>query len=157
MTGIEIINLNKDSLIELSLLMAWRSNPLIYKWFLSQTNHLIWEIHYQFLTSVKNRYDYLVYLNGRPIGHVALSNTEQIYPEISIMIGETSLWGKGISYNVLSAFLIMLKELGFDKLSARISDDNISSIKLFNRSGFYLVGSLPNITNWSLYYYDSSL
>lgn len=155
MSQIKIQKLNKNSFLELALLMSWRSNPLIYRWFLLQDKPLEWQNHLSFLNSEEHRDDYMVYLDERPIGHVSLSKKNLLYPEISIMIGEISLWGRGFSNTILRNFLEILHNQGYTKLSARISNDNVSSIKLFNRNGFYYVDSLVDLSDWSLYHYSN--
>jgi L-amino acid N-acyltransferase YncA len=52
------------------------------------------------------------------------------------MIGETTLWGKGLSKLILQRFIDMLISKGFNIFSARISDSNYISINLFIGMGF---------------------
>lgn len=157
MNEISIKKLNKTCLTELALLMSWRSNPLIYNWFLLQNEPLKWENHNHFVLAGIHRLDYLVYLNGRPIGHVAVSKTDCKYPEISIMIGEITLWGKGFSSIILKKFLELLISEGFSNFSAKISDSNLNSINLFKKSGFIYLGEVPDVENWSVYLYHKNL
>jgi len=147
-----IINeIDKENLIQLSLLLSWRSNPLIYSHFLEQTEPLVWEHHLKFISNTKDRLDYLVFIDLRPVGHLAISNVSNEFPEISIMIGEITLWGKGLSKLILKKFIDMLISKGFTKFSARISDSNYSSINLFTGMGFENSGKLANHSDWSYY------
>jgi len=147
-----IINeIDKEDLIQLSLLLSWRSNPLIYNYFLEQTGPLLWDDHLKFISNAKDRFDYLVFIDHRPVGHLSISNISNEFPEISIMIGETTLWGKGLSKLILQKFIDMLISKGFNKFSARISDSNYSSIKLFIGMGFKNIGKLVNHSDWSYY------
>lgn len=149
--NLKFVILNKSNLIELALLMSWRSNPDIYKFFLLQKGPLNWSNHYKFITDGINRLDYLVYIEDRPVGHVALSKIDQDYPEISIMLGETTLWGKGYSTIILDNFLQLLRELGYQKFSAIISNLNPSSIKLFQNMGFIKSEVLKENPEWNVY------
>ena len=147
-----IINeIDKGNLIELSLLLSWRSNPLIYSHFLEQTGPLVWDDHFKFISNKKDRIDYLVFMDLRPVGHLAISNISSEFPEISIMIGETTLWGKGHSKLILKKFIDMMISKGFTKFSARVSDSNFSSINLFTGMGFKNSGKLVNHSDWSYY------
>ena len=67
------------------------------------------------------------------------------------MIGETTLWGKGLSKLILQKFIDLLISKGFNKFSARISDSNYSSINLFIGMGFKNSGKLVNHSDWSNY------
>lgn len=152
---IEINELNKTDFTQLSLLLSWRSNPLIFKNFLIQSSALEWNTHYQFIIDAADRIDYLVYFEKRPIGHLAISKLSMEYSEISIMIGETTLWGKGLSKQILERFIELLNERGFSKFSATILNENLSSIRLFKGIGFKFYSELPNNKKWSIYVIDS--
>jgi RimJ/RimL family protein N-acetyltransferase len=147
-----IINeIDKENPVQLSLLLSWRSNPLIYSHFLEQREPLVWDEHFKFISNTKDRIDYLVFMDLRPVGHLAISNISSEFPEISIMIGETTLWGKGHSKHILKKFIDMMISKGFIKFSARISDSNFSSINLFTGMGFKNSGKLVNNSDWSYY------
>ena len=153
---IRILPLNKANLTELALLLSWRSNPEVFKFFKHQKAALIWNDHYSFITNSKDRLDYLVYLDDRPVGHLALSNILSEYPEISIMLGETTLWGKGLSSTILSEFLKFLRLNNYKKYSARISNVNIASIRLFEKLGFKYDCPVESEPNWGIYLFNSS-
>jgi RimJ/RimL family protein N-acetyltransferase len=144
--------INISNNVELALILSWRSNPLIYGFFLHQNGPLFWEEHHSFWINRFNREDYFIIFLNRPIGHIALSKMNTEYPEISILIGETTLWGKGIATEVLSGFIEKMKINGLRNLSAVIRDDNFSSIRLFEKNGFIFEKKLVNISEWSLYF-----
>jgi RimJ/RimL family protein N-acetyltransferase len=143
------ININNN--FELALILSWRSNPLIYGFFLHQNGPLFWEEHHNFWINRFNREDYFIIYFHRPIGHIALSKMNTEYPEISILIGETTLWGKGMATEVLSSFIEKMKNNGLRNLSAVIRDDNFGSKRLFEKNGFIFEKKLVNISEWSLY------
>lgn len=154
---LEIRVIDKKNLTEVALLMAWRSNPDIYKNFFLQNGPLFWDDHFEFITRAYNRTDYVVIYNFRPIGHIAISKINSEYPEISIMIGETTLWGKGLASLILRKFLEDQFLDGITRFSARIFDQNLSSINLFTKSGFIFKESIQENNQWGLYIYDSKL
>lgn len=154
---LNILPINKSDLTELALLMSWRSNPDIYGFFLQQKSPLIWENHYFFITESKNRMDFIIYLQKRPVGHIALSDLESEFPEVSIMLGETTLWGKGLSNIILRKFLQLQISNGYSKFSAKISNSNISSIKLFQKNGFNYSRPLEINLDWGLYLFHNTI
>lgn len=101
---------------------------------------MIWKEHLNFITQSYFRVDYFVFFEDRPIGHIALSRIEELYPEVTIMIVEKTLWGKVFSMNILNRFLENYFVKGFNKFSAMISNYDISSIKLFTNAGFAYQG-----------------
>lgn len=143
--------INIDNNFELALILSWRSNPLIYGFFLHQNGPLFWEEHHKFWINRFNREDYLIIFLERPIGHIALSKMNTDYSEISILIGETTLWGKGIATEVLSSFIDMMRKKGLKNLSAVIRDNNFGSIRLFEKNGFLFEKNLENSSEWSQY------
>ena len=153
--NIKILPINKSNLIELALLMAWRSNPEVFKFFKLQNGPLIWNDHYKFITESSDRLDYLVYIDNRPIGHLALSSILSEYPEISILLGETTLWGKGLSTLILNEFIKLLRLNDYKKYSARISSFNLASIRLFEKIGFIYYRPIELESNWGIYLLDS--
>lgn len=125
---------------DLELLMAWRSNPLIYKFFYIQKEPLKWEEHYSWWMSRENRVDWIILLREnntiRKVGSVNVSQLNTDNPEIGILIGEFFLWGKHIGRHSVSLVLKWLKNIGYKKAHARILENNIRSIKLFESLGF---------------------
>lgn len=155
--NIKFVILNKSNSIELALLMSWRSNPDIYKFFLLQKCPLNWTNRHKFITDGINRLDYLVFIQDRPVGHVALSKIDHDYPEVSIMLGDPTLWGKGYSTIILDSFLQLLRESGYHKFSAIISNLNLSSIKMFQNMGFIKSEVLKGNSEWNIYLLDTIL
>ena len=91
---------------DLELLMAWRSNPLIYKFFYIQKEPLKWEEHYSWWISRNNRIDWMILIEesniARRVGSVNISQLDTDNPEVGVFIGELFLWGKNIGrYSVL--------------------------------------------------------
>jgi len=150
MLNINLIEVNPVS--DLELLLAWRSNPLIYENFLLQDSPLIWETHYDFWVSKTHRVDYMIFYQNRRVGHVAISKTNTEFPEIGIMIGEIGLWGRGLGAEILSMTLKLDFLKNYIGLIAKIKKSNLRSVKLFEKNGF--VCDLDYISNgdtWGTY------
>ena len=89
--------LRKAEYNDLPLMMAWRSNPLVYKGFYTQTKPLEWEEHINYWNSRNQDWHlFIVMYEERPIGIVGIGQTDHWSPEIGYTIGEVSLWGKGL-------------------------------------------------------------
>lgn len=121
---------------DLELIMSWRSNPMIYSNFLVQEGPLVWQNHLDFWYSRVFRKDYIIKYEGRRIGLIGVSEINSVCPEISILIGEVTLWGKGIGGIALHKFLTADYLDGFNYLKAKIKETNQGSLKLFTKLGF---------------------
>jgi RimJ/RimL family protein N-acetyltransferase len=145
----KLINLNHT--YEVALLLSWRSNPDNFRWFKVQNSTIEWEEHIFFLSNRKNRRDYFIMLNNRPVGHIAISNMNHEYPHLSIMIGESGLKGKGLGHLILVKFITKLRNERFKKFKALINQSNIASIRLFEKVGFKKSASADS---WLTYYLE---
>ncbi len=125
---------------DLELMMAWRSNPLVYKYFYSQKEPLRWEEHYNWWKSREDRIDWIIILHEgdspRAVGSVNASRLSSGNPEIGIYIGEFTLWGKGIGRNSILLIIEWLKNMGYRNAHARIMKNNLRSVRLFESVGF---------------------
>ena len=86
---------------DLPLIMAWRSNPLIYQGFYQQTEPLRWEEHLAWWESRnKDWREFIIVLvedtEMRDVGVVTIGQLDHWSPEAGVLLGEVSLWGKGI-------------------------------------------------------------
>lgn len=137
-SGLVKLKLVKEE--DLELLMAWRSHPKIYKYFLLQKRPLKWEEHIKFWNTRKDRQDWVILLSSnnrwRKVGSVYVSNLSKPVPDLGIYIGEVSLHRIGLGSKALNLGINWLKNKGFKKVRARINKANTSSIKLFTKYDF---------------------
>jgi len=116
---------------DLELMLAWRSNPKIYRYFREQDGPLDWEAHKSWYESREpDQHDFIIHYEGRRVGAVSLSSDD----DISIYLGDFSAHGRGVA----KATLGWMCERFADRspLFAEIYDDNTSSIQLFRSCGF---------------------
>jgi RimJ/RimL family protein N-acetyltransferase len=129
---------------DLELLMAWRSNPLVYQHFTIQNQPLAWEEHLRWWRGRKHRKDWIVLLKDggrvRAVGSANASRLDEPVPEVGLYIGESTLWGKGVGRGALTRVLILLARDGYSRCWAGIQASNDRSRRLFERLGFQLVG-----------------
>lgn len=145
------IKLRQATETDLELIMAWRSHPEVNKHFLIQDGPLLWDEHYRFWQSRKDRIDFMIMYNDgtrfRLVGTVNVSNLSS-NPEIGILIGEITLMRKGIGKKALALVLEWLSMKGYEKAFAKISKFNEPSIRLFKALGFEPLENKGEESEW---------
>jgi RimJ/RimL family protein N-acetyltransferase len=116
---------------DLELVLAWRNNPRIYDQFRKQNEPLEWNEHKEWFDSrPDDRFDYVIRFEDRRVGVVSLASDG----DVSIYIGEITLWGEGIASQILKW---LCRKFGDRKpLRAQIREDNQRSQSLFESCGF---------------------
>ena len=129
---------------DMELILAWRNNELIYRWFFEQTCPIPWENHYTWWHKRKNRLDWMIVVDDeqsvRKAGSVNVSGLHTLSPSVGIFIGETALWGQGIAKKALLLALDWLKKQEYNQATATILKENARSIRLFESVGFARIG-----------------
>jgi len=144
---------------DLTIMMAWRSNPLLYEHFYQQTEPLRWEEHLSWWKSRnKDWRTFIIVLyqqnRFRDIGVITLGQLDHWSPEIGYYIGETTLWKQGYGKEAVNLALDWLREHGYKHIHTTIKVDNKASIKLAESVGFIRgMEARPN----ELYYYMREL
>ncbi len=70
------VTLRKANGKDLPLMLAWRSNPMIYSQFYQQKAPLRWEEHSAWFADAHTRYVFIVEAEGRPVGVIVLKIEE---------------------------------------------------------------------------------
>lgn len=136
------INLRLAEENDLPLMMAWRSNPQVFKGFYSQKCPLVWEEHVKWFRSRNSDWrTFFVLYEDRPIGCVTLGQLDHWSPEIGYYIGEVSLWGKCVGTEAVRKGVDWVKEYSLTHhhvcgIHTTILDDNIASQKIMEKLGF---------------------
>jgi RimJ/RimL family protein N-acetyltransferase len=137
-----MIKLRNSKEQDMELILAWRSNPLVYQGFHRQQSPFSFEEHYNWRKSQKNwRQWVIVYGEGkyiRDVGEVHVQHLDTDCPEIGYLIGEVSLWGKGAGKQAVSLALNWLRDKGYKKVCAEVLDGNERSKRLLYNLGFKL-------------------
>lgn len=116
---------------DLELVLAWRSNPKIYRHFRRQDAPLKWESHLLWYESRSaDRHDFIIQYEGRRVGVVSITATDQI----SIYVGDFSAQGNGVATAALEWLCKRFESRS--PLFAEIHQDNDSSRRLFEGCGF---------------------
>lgn len=97
----------------------------------------------------EDQYNWMIELDGRVVGNACINSIEEQSKKfgcragsMAILIGDRSAWGKGIARSVNAAVLDWaFDEAGFERLLARIKEENVASIKSFVALGFEETGA----------------
>jgi RimJ/RimL family protein N-acetyltransferase len=126
------------------LLLAWRSNPLVFQHFTIQSDPLTWEEHLRWWVNRKQRKDWVVLLQEeertRRVGVVNVSRLDEPMPEIGLYVGEVTLWGHRVGARALQQALDLLAGDGYARCCAGIRAANDRSQRLFEDAGFIRTG-----------------
>lgn len=148
------IKLREVTKNDMELIMSWRSNELIYRYFIKQNGPLSWKEHYDFWISRKNRKDWIILLKEheqwRKIGSINVSDLDKPHPEIGIFIGEIGLWGRHIGRNATKIIVDWLKKKNYAGAIAIVLKENHSSIRLFESLNFKKFKEINNHKGWEL-------
>lgn len=131
---------------DLELMLAWRSNPEIYHHFRRQDSPLDWDDHLSWYESRDtDRYDFIIHYDGRRVGVVSISATE----EIGIYLGDFSAHGQGVATVALKWICERFENRA--PLIAEVHEDNSPSKRLFEACGFQQRG---RDDEWIKYSYE---
>lgn len=141
--GIQLTSIERN---DLELVLAWRSNPEIYRHFRQQEGPLNWDEHIAWFESrADDRYDFVIHYDGRRVGVVNINQQD----EVGIYIGEFSARGTGTATKALKWLCDRFAERV--PLFAEIHKNNDVSKRLFHRCGFQQKNSDGE---WLIYIYD---
>ena len=112
------------------LLLAWRNDADVTR-FMPSAHVLTWEEHWEWWRTRMNRRDFLIFYDGiRAVGVVHYT----FDGEVGILIGEKTLWSRGIGTAALALLLTVLPpQRG---MWAAIHSENIASQRVFTKAGF---------------------
>lgn len=138
---------------DLELLMAWRSNPVVYEGFYQQNAPLEWEEHLGWWKSRnKDWRTFIIVLvsayRDRKVGVVTIGQLDHWNPEIGYYIGEVSLWGKGIGKEAVKLGINWLKERGYKACHTTVKIENKRSANLLWKLGFQVLGGAREGEIW---------
>lgn len=124
--------------------LKWMNDPEINKYLESRfTTHTIDSLK-DFVNSMNNSENNVLFAivdkeSDTHIGNIKLGNIHPIhkYADIGLIIGDKNYWGHGIATNAIK----LVCEFAFDELNLRkvfagVYENNIGSIKAFEKCGF---------------------
>lgn len=124
--------------------LNWMNDPEINKYLESRfMTHTIDSLK-DFVTSMNNSDNNVLFAiidkeSDTHIGNIKLGNIHPIhkYADIGLIIGDKTYWGRGIATNAIK----LVSEYAFDELNLRkvfagVYENNIGSIRAFEKCGF---------------------
>jgi len=85
--------------------------------------------------------------SGQHIGNakIGFRNFHYQRAQLSLFIGEKSLWGRGLSSELVRALTIHgFEKMGLHRLEAGCYEDNFASLRVFLRAGYVVEGFMRN-------------
>jgi len=144
-----MIKLRTATEADFPLIMAWRSNPLVYQGFYQQETPLIWQEHRDWLRSRNQDWrTFIIEYYDRPVGVVTMGQLDHWSPEVGYYVGEVSLWGKGIGREAVLQALKWVKDYGRDYVHTTVLRSNERSIRLLKSLGFNYLGEARDGELW---------
>jgi RimJ/RimL family protein N-acetyltransferase len=126
--------------------LAWRSNPDIYRHFRRQDSPLDWENHLSWYESRDaDHHDFIIHYEDRRVGVVSITTSD----EISIYLGDFSAHDQGVATAALNWLCERFEYRS--PLTAEIHEENDPSKRLFEGCGFQ---PLRRDGEWIQYSYD---
>ena len=147
---------------DLELIMAWRSNPIVFKGAYTQNKPLTWEEHHIWWRTRGPWWKFFIIqindgISTRDAGIVNFGQLDNWNPEFNYYLGEVSLWGQGVGEKALSLAIDWLKEKGYCRLHTTVVDGNEPSEKVLEKLGFVKIRpARKGESYWELYLSDEN-
>lgn len=93
----------------------------------------------------KDSWFFGIYANDEYVGNIKAGplNWRHKHADIGIMIGERSVWGKGVGTQAIELLADYCFTNGMHVLTAGIIEGNLGSVKAFIKAGFTYAGDFP--------------
>lgn len=87
----------------------------------------------------KKDYHFMITLNKKVIGHIALVKRKNNWHETQIVIGEKEYWGKKYGSEAIRLLIQKAKRLKISKIYLEVRPNNIRAIRAYEKCGFQKV------------------
>lgn len=134
-----MLEIRKVNDSDCDILLQWRNNPEVYKFALNPepvayNDHINW-----FNKAINNPrcVFYMGIIDGMPCGSVRYQMSEDLLEaEVSISVSP-EFWGRGVASDMMDkAEKALKKETTVKIIHATVLNENIASMKLFNKANF---------------------
>ncbi len=136
----EVTPADKDEAIALSFI--WRNRPEVYRGFYSQKKVLGWHDH--IIWWAKRNSDWhsffiVASIEGcrEKVGILNIGQCDSWTPEIGYLVGEVTLWGKGIATEAVKKACEWLEGHGYQYCHTTVKENNTASRRVLEKNGFY--------------------
>ena len=137
------IKLRKIKKSDLGYFLKWWKDKDLIKLtsgFYEESDEVLTNYFLDILKNTKD-YHYMILLDAKVIGHIALTHRSKYAFEIQIVIGEKKYWGKGLGSEAIKrAVKIAFEKLRYTKAYLEVRPENIRAIKAYESCGFVKKG-----------------
>ena len=131
---------------------SWLNDPNVNKYLESRHRKHDQQECSAFIGECSKREDVIllgIFLEGedRHIGNVKIGPIDSVnsFAEIGLLIGERSMWGRGIGTHVIKEAIEYARSIaGIRTLCATVCEPNTGSRRAFEKAGFSQTGRIPN-------------
>ena len=81
-------------------------------------------------------YHFMILVDKKVIGHIALAKRRNNWYETQIVIGEKQYWGKGYGTKAIKLLIKKAKKLGISKIYLEVRPTNNRAIAAYENAGF---------------------
>lgn len=123
-------------------LIWWKDKELIKltSGIYEESDKILTEYFFNNLNTKKDRH-FMILLNNKPIGHIALTHKNKSTFEMQIIIGERKNRGKGYGVSAIKKALdIGFHELGYNKAYIEVRPENKNALAVYKFCGFKELG-----------------
>ena len=127
--------------------VAWLNDPAVNQYLESRFDNHTTDSIKRFVASMnESKTDLLLGIrdiaNDKHVGNIKLGliNKHHRTAEVAIMIGDKSVWGKGLAAEAIRLVIDLARELGLRKLTAGCYLSNTGSKRAFEKNGFEVEG-----------------
>jgi len=86
---------------------------------------------------------YAIYADGRHVGNAGFYDVTPTQAEVRLVIGDRSVWGKGIGTTVMEAMITEARQHGWKQIILHVNPKNERAVKLYTKLGFESLGMVP--------------
>jgi len=138
-----VISLKKLKLPDIKYFFHWWRNKDLLKLTSGRLKRISdQEVRKSFEKMINNKKDshYLITLNNKVIGHIALTSKHSGWFEVQIIIGSKKYWDKGYGTRAIKQLLRKAKKNGINKIYLEVRPTNIRAIRVYEKCGFQEAG-----------------
>lgn len=116
----------------------WRDKELL-KWTsgdLRRISDKEINMYFRGMLGEKDRYDYIIMVGKKIVGHIPLVARRNGWYETMIVIGEESFRDRGYGTKAMKLLIVKAKNVGIKKIYLRARPENLRAIRMYEKCGF---------------------
>ncbi|MBI4407963.1 MAG: GNAT family N-acetyltransferase [Candidatus Kerfeldbacteria bacterium] len=125
--------------------VRWMNDPTVTE-FLAKRSKQTLRSTWQYWRSCQHAGNirlYAIYADQRHVGNAGFYDVLPDQAELRLVIGDRSVWGKGIGTNVMQAMITEARRLHWKQIMLHVNPKNERAVKLYSKLGFQSAGMVP--------------